>query len=194
MKFQKSKVYAWVKWDGTFLLAPSTSLESLKAQKDFIQRVSDDTGQILRLIEFKFAETKDILFPPPDPEEDYRVGGSAIGGGYVGTIEQALEDLKRIFNKQYKATDVEFWLDDNKAFAEYGNVRCWIALTDNQEMDAESNSRKKWSSYVTMLSGWTDDYHDSHVGDFCHGCVAVEETFLAFIKFQLSEQTIDDFF
>lgn len=188
--YEKKKVYAWVKSDGTLLSECSDSKESLLSHKEAMESYATEHDVAVRLLEFRLSDTHCLLLPPPPPEDEFVRGGCAIGGRVVSSVEYALEEMWRIFSKHYPTPqDVAFWIEENTVFAEHKNVRCWVA-----KLDAESSLEKKWRVYVTMIKNWNDEYHDVHVGDFVHGCEAIEEAFIAFTRYQIAEQTIDDFF
>jgi hypothetical protein len=193
--FQIKKLYAWVESDGTLIGQPDEDYEKISALEEQMQKYSDDNGCVVRLIELKFKETKVRLIPPPDPEDEQFRGGCAIGGSTPRTIEDVLEEFKRIFAKQYLAQDVKFWVEGDTAHAEYKNVRCWVKYSKEPlGRDVEYGSNKHWSAYVTMIEMWNDEYHDVHLGNYYSGTIAVEEAFIAFVSFQITEQDIEDSF
>lgn len=196
--FEKKKIYVWLKSNGEILAPPGENFEELSKLSKEMQTIADECGYDVRLVEFGKNSVKMRInaTPNPEDEEDFIRGGCAIGdSSSPDNVEDIKNEFLRIFNRQYAhAQDSEFWVDNNTAYAKHKNVCCWVTLSDNLDIDGETGLKNRWSAYVTMIKEWNDEYHDVHLGDFYCGSSAVKKAFLGFIKFQLSEQTIEDFF
>lgn len=190
--YEKKSVYGWLASDGTVVGNLSETVEEANSYREIAQEHATENCMFVRLVEFYFDRTLAKVEPPPDDEE-YMTGGSAIGGGFISFIEDVLKEFKRVFSKQYPANDVKFWVEGNKVYAEYKNVRCWVEHLSNPELN-EYSCKLEWNAYVTMIKDWNQEYHDVLIGTYTTGDVAVEEAFIGFIRYQLAEQVIDDFF
>lgn len=192
--YEKKKIYAWVASNGSLLSEGSSSLQLLLFRKEEMENYAKLNNITVRLIEFSRNRTCCKVSPPRDDDTYGTCGGSAIGGRIISSIDHVFDEIQRIFSKHYPSKDVVFRKEENSVYAEHKNVRCWITKMSDLEIDAETGFEKTWSAYITMIKNWNYEYHDVHIGDFVHGCQAIEEAFIAFTRYQIAEQTIDDFF
>lgn len=189
---EKVRLYTWMRVNGELLSVPDT-LEKTFLLREEMQKKADE-GSTITLGEFRYEESRDSLYPPPDPDEKIR-GAHALGGTPPPeTVDDVLVELKRIFSQQYLHFDkVKFWTDENAAYAEYGNVRCWVLKSDQLGCwHDDKNFPYKWASYVTMIHRWNSDYKNVHLISSTSGNEAADEAFLAFVKFQMEERFLDD--
>lgn len=191
--YEKTKIYVWVSSDGSLL----TGVSPLKCQlelKGEMEEYAKRHNIVVRLIEFCPKETKCKFIPPVEEGDDQIRGGSAIGGPSITNIEGVLQEFKRVCSKQYPAKDVTYRIERNAVYVEFKNVRCCVAIDPDSEIDAESGLKKQWVSYVTMIENWNSEYHNVCVGKFTSAEEAVTEAFIAFVRYQIEEQIVEDFF
>jgi hypothetical protein len=200
--FKKRSLYAWMDSRGNLLCTPHHDYDCLAQLKDKMQEMTVSDGHI-RLVELRYDQTKIRLDPPPDPEEKHHMrGGHAIGGsGPPRTLSDILNEFKRISEQQYANkpllypdNELHFYLQDDCACMEHGNVRCWVRHVPKEERnkDVESNLYLQWSAHVTMIKNWNENFHDVCLGEFYSGSDAVNEAFMYFIRFQMCERYLDD--
>jgi len=190
--YEKVKLYAWMRSDGTILSLPDTDLARLLTQQEELQEIANGTGYNVRLCRYKLDRTEKLLRRPPDPDDNHRVGGSAIGGHYCSTLVHVQEELEHLFGKLYKG-EVAYNIKDDVLTAEGGNVRVTVQLLpkEKSEVHAEYNLPMVWRVMLTMIKNWNSDYHDQHLGDYYSGSIAADKAFLGFLRFQVDEAGLD---
>jgi hypothetical protein len=193
---EKKLLYAWVRSDGKLLCDPSDNLEKITSMRERMQKECDEEGYNVLLDTYFYDGTEQVLYPPPDPEDEKMCrGGHAVGGpADLDTPEEVLSILKRTAEQQYTgAKDCKFYVEGNSAFIEHKNVRAWVTRSDELGMDKPLNLPFQWSAHVTMIKNWNDDYHDVHLGSFRWEYDAIEEAMTAFIRYQIIEERMDHY-
>lgn len=183
--YEKKSVYAWLKGSGDILHGPSDDLDSLLKIK--VNEEDSEKWGNLYLVEFRPDQIVKTIYRII--KRDRLVGGHAVGGGpTLETNDDICGEFGKFLQKVYKGfNETKIVIRDDKPTIEHENVKAWLVKSVT-----ESGKKKHWSTYVSMIKRWNNDYHDVHLGDYYHATDAIEEAVAAFIRYQYIEFSMED--